>query len=564
MADKVLRFTAEDSGYGQTIDRMASKLRSAFSNTGMADILQEADAKFTSFSDKAKFIKEQLSSAKDKILSTQSDVGYDPNGRFQFTNEDVQRVNATGRKWQGKAENVKDDKVIDRLIESLDRLGQKIEEETEVKNQSGGGEPIPPPIPPIVPSGGGRGRKGGGGGFLSDAFAVATGVGIERFVENILGGLRDELKTGADLVRKENTLNRQFRIDPNTLSDAGGRTLAPNELGVNNKEFLEAIGNTAASRRSGSNAVNETLNRLRLTGSYGVSQDQLGGLDKFYRTRNGGDLLDRSQFDASRTIVEILSRSDRQGILGVSHNDFTMLPEKIGQVTSIMQQQYANSERTNANQAINLMLAGNKIGGRFGDDRAADTFGKLNEAISNPRSPGTRAFIMEALRRANPGKSPLELEAQMQEGINSPENVKAIFPYIQGIRSREMRGRILQGFGLDAQSSLRLANANNLETFTQGAGGGAGSTGLSSQEYTDKQKDIQTRAEQLTLSWDKMTTYISNSITSFGEAVTKFSDAVTKDKGITPAGYDVQPRGPKNNKIIPANPVGADKNFFGY
>lgn len=549
MADKVLRFTAEDSGYGQAIDRMAGKMRSAFD---MNSVLAEADTRFTSLGDKVKFVKEQLASAGISILNMKkSNSGYDPQGRFEFSNEDVLQYSSRyGKLSQDRATIPKDEKVVDRLVESLDRLGEKVEEANE-KNEPGGGGQEPPPTPPIVPGGGGGrgGRKGGGSSFLSDAFSVATGVGIERFLEGILGGIRDEFKTGVDLARKENVLNRQFQIDPDTLSDAGGRTLAPYQLGVNNKEFLEAIGQTAGSRRIGTDAVNETLNRLRLTGSYGVSPDQLGGIDKFYRQRNGGDLLDRSQFDASRTIVEILARSDRQGILGVSHNDFTMLPEKIGQVTSIMQQQYSNSERTNANQAINLMLAGNRIGGRFGDDRAADTFGRLNEGIVNPHSPGTKAFILEALRRANPGKTPLELEAQMQEGINSPENVKAIFPYIQGIRSREMRGRILQSLGLDAQSSLRLADAGNLSTFTQAAGGGISSRGLTPQEYTDKQKEIQTRAEGLTLTQDKAMTYFSNSVTSFGEAVTKFIDGATKQAANVKEIYG-NPKEPKNNKVI--------------
>jgi hypothetical protein len=549
MADKVLRFTAEDSGYGQTIDRMAAKLRGAFSNSGMSDILQEADAKFTNFGDKLKFIRNELNSIKegnlvdrDEAIKAATDAN-DKAGRPR-SNDFIQR--------QASKQAEGEEKVINRLISSLDSLGNKVEEANSHTVEESGKPPIVPPTEPPKeePSEGGGVFGGGVGGFIGNALSNAVGFGIERLGERVLGYLSDKIGEGINLARRELTIGRQFVLPEDTLNDAGGRTKSPYELGINNKEFLEAIANTAGSRRNATGVVDETIARLRLTSAYGVDNNQFGALDKFYRRRNDGSMLDASGMDASRTIIEILSRADKQGILGVSKGDFTMLPEKIGQVTALMGQQYASTERTNAGSAIGIMLAGNRIGGRFGDDRAADTFGRLNEGITNPNNPGMKAYIYEVLRRANPGQSPLQLEGLMQEGLSNPKNSQAIFGGIQNVRSREMRGRILQSLGLDAQSAYRLAGSENLQAFT----GGLGAHGLSATEYAQQQAGIKERGEQLTLGTDKAMSYFSNSVTSFGDAVTKFVNGVKVPAGPNAGTPTTTAPKTNTNKVIPATP----------
>lgn len=511
MADKVLRFTAEDNGYGATIDRMAAKLRGAFTNTGMEDILNQADSKFTNFSDKVKFIKDELESQrKYSEAESRSDIktAQEDNMRHGYKRSNDSIAKELGQGYE------KEEKVIEKLVTALNRFSEKVED-VLVPPQNNGGTPPPTQLPPRK----NEGDEGGGvGRFLGGAFQMATGFALERLGEKLLNVIKNAVVQGNDLDRTELRIGRRFPINPDTV--------APWELGIKNKDFLESISTTGASRRSGTNIEQETVNRLRLTGAYDVGQEQFAGLDRFSRiNKQGGNILDKNQMDASRIITEILTRADRQGILGVSKNDFSMLPEKIGQVTSIMQQQYSNSERTNAASAINLMLAGQGIGGRFADTRSADTFGKLNEGISNPRSPGMRAFILETLRRSNPGKSPLELEAQMQNGIYDEGNLKSIFSSIQGVRSQEARGRILQSLGLDAQSSVRLAGASNLNDFIRlGSQGG----GLSDKEFQDSQGNIRDRAEKNTLVTDEMAAYFGNAVTSFGEAVSKFANTVGK------------------------------------
>ncbi|HSY77692.1 MAG TPA: hypothetical protein VK890_12580, partial [Bacteroidia bacterium] len=395
---------------------------------------------------------------------------------------------------------------------------------------------------------------GGGGGGIGNALSVAMGVGIERLAESVLGYLKNKVVEGYDLAKQELLLNRQFTIPADTINDAGGRSRAPYELGVNNKDFLQAIAGTAASRRSATDVVDETLNRLRLTGAYGVTTEQMGGLDRFYRRgQYSGGMLDASGMDTGRTITEILTRADKQGILGVSKGDFTMLPEKIGQVTAIMGQQYATTERTNAGVAIGLMLAGSRpggIGGRFADDRAADTFGRLSEGISNPNNPGMRALILHTIAQANPNtQSPMQLEGLMQEGLSNPHNARAIFGMIQNVRSREMRGRILQSLGLDVQSAYRLAGSENLQSFM---GGLSGHGALTATEYAAQQGKTKERAEQLTLTTEKWATWFGNGVTSFGDAVTRFVNGLHVDLPFR----DSKPLTPNakinTNKVIPA------------
>jgi len=550
MADKVLRFTAEDSGYGQTIDRMAGKLRTAFSNTGMADILQEADAKFTNFSDKIKYIKTQLNEVKNQNeLERKGEVGEAviENHRTGYKRSDDAVQKEVSRAYE------KEERSINRLVESLDKLGEKVEDADDHRSEQHVEEKQ---VLIAGRAGGGAREEGGSGlGLLGTSLATAIGFGLEQIASRILGAASNSISTGFDIARNELAINRQFQYNSNDTNGEIVRNGATkgitrrdelSSLGMSKTDLIKLVSATAASRRSGDNISNEVFNRLELAGSYGISQESISGLDRFYRRQNGGGIMDRSGLDATSTISEILSRADRQGILGVSKNDFTMLPEKIGQVTSLMAQQYSRSERTDANAAINLMLAGQRIGGRFADDRSADTFGKLGEAISSPKGPGSRAFILEALRRANPGMSPLELEAQMQNGL-SADNVKTIFPAIQHVRSREMRGRIFQqAFGLDAQSALRMADSGNLSSLMQQMGQQPGTPA----ELEAQRNAVRGRAVEHTTASDQLTSQFSNSVTSFGESVARFVNGIFRDP------HPETTTEPKNNKVVSASPTG--------
>lgn len=511
MADKVLRFTAEDSGYGQTIDRMTAKLRSAFSNAGMTDILQDADSRFTKFSDKVRYIQTQLAEIRnnneqERQEEVQGAVHENIRTGYKRSNDAVQKE--VSRTYE------KEERAIERLIEAFEKFGQKLEDiedrEQENRGSGGGGRVIPVERGPRKDDQPNTHRASSAFGNI---FQIATGVGLERLGESIISTITGYVKAGTELARNELQINRAFTYDSDKLGTNRANELVG--LGISNKDYIKSVGEIAASRKSGTNIDNEVFRRLELSGAYGVTGDQFKSLDRFYRPQNSSSgMLDKSGLDAASTISEILSRADRQGILGVSKNDFTMLPEKIGQVTGLMQQQYAQSERTDANAAINLMLSGQKIGGRFADDRAADTFGKLNEGITNPRSAGGKAFILEALRRANPGLSPLQLEAQMQNGL-SEDNIKAIFPAIQHVRSHEMRGRIFQqAFGLDAQSSLRMAEAGSIPAIMQQMHQKGG-------DRTDQEKQIRERAVAHTLVLDQFGKLFSNSVTAFGESINK-------------------------------------------
>jgi hypothetical protein len=52
--------------------------------------------------------------------------------------------------------------------------------------------------------------------------------------------------------------------------------------------------------------------------------------------------------DANRTIADILVRSEKQGILGVSGRDFTRTPELLNTVNSLMSKQKMNGEEVNS------------------------------------------------------------------------------------------------------------------------------------------------------------------------------------------------------------------------
>ena len=123
-----------------------------------------------------------------------------------------------------------------------------------------------------------------------------------------------------------------------------------------------------------------------------------------------------------------------------------------------------SGEKADSLSAVNFMSAGMRIGGRFGDDRAAEVYGRMNESIRNPSNPGMKAFIFEMLKRSNPGASFTDIQGMMENGATG-DNLRAILPSISKMPQGEMRRMVLYRLTKNMQDAIRLDSAGSLDAM---------------------------------------------------------------------------------------------------
>lgn len=542
--EKVIRLSVEDSGFSSAVNRMGDNMRQAFENMGLNDILQEADQKFTTLSEKIKFINQEIGQMKsanwDELADEMKNVRAG-HGTDEDKNKEIKRLDT---------ETEKQNKSLDKVVESLEKFTTKVEKlpprngEDDGENDGGGDEG----------DSGGSGKGGGrtsrrSRGNATDIIRNFLGNGrksmgrvsldnIPKSLENVATTMARSLgavgivvaaaiaagaylaKKGYEDLRDENKLRARF-----DLGDDFADTGEVGRLGMSRKDFRALALSTSETRRSGFDIESQAIQRGTLMNAYGLQAGQISGLDQFYRAgANGENTLDTDgQMDALRIIQSVLVRSDQQGLLGVSRGDFTMLPEKIAQVQGIMQMQFANNERVNGNSAVNFIMAGQQIGGRFGDQRAGEAYGRIDQSIKNPGGPGMRAFIFDMLRRANPSGSYTDIMGQMEGGATS-ENLQAILPTISKLPQGEMRRMVLFQLTKNWQDANRLDQSGNLESMLQT---------LKQQPISDAQAQKQfgtsrDRSDKLTTEWDKTLKTLGNDVSEIGKHVANGAEWLLK------------------------------------
>lgn len=581
-SEKVIRLSIEDSGFSSTVNRLGDNMRRAFENLGLNDLLDEADQRFSNLGDKVKHIISEISSIQRlnrNELDEETERIQRGGGSDSEKQKEIQRLDK---------ETEKQNRALDKLIDALDRFSKSAEKDANKpsKNESGasdedeegggdegGGD-----------TGGRRGKKGKG---IADILRNSLGGGsnsrmnlsldnIPKSLENVATTLAKSLggvglavaaaiaataylaKKGYDDMRDENKLRARF-----DLSDDFADTGRVARLGMSRKDFRDLALGISESRRSGFDIETQAIQRGTMMTAYGLQANQISGLDQFFKAGAGGqNVLDTNQqMDAIRTIQTILVRSDQQGLLGVSKGDFTMLPEKIAQVQGIMQMQFANNERVNANSAVNFIMAGQQIGGRFADQRAGEAFGRIDSSIKNPGGPGMRAFIFEMLRRANPGGSYTDIMGQMEGGATG-ENLQAILPSISKLPQGEMRRMVLFQLTKNWQDAIRLDQGGNLETMMQTLKQGPISSEQAQKQFGSTEK----RSDKLVTEWDKTLKAIGNDVSEIGKHVAQGSEWLLKHppSGIY-SGYGesssnlyeaLNPSIYKKNTIIQGSPTG--------
>lgn len=458
--DKIIRFDVETSGGGDS--RIGDNSRRLLNSGDYNKILSEAERQYSSLGEKAAFLKQRL----DEIRKDRWD--YESSERNRISNEEVdpiQRERKLGflrseiqsspesfafRDFSKQVQeliNLAKKRAVDEERNKKDQ--ERIVEEEKSRNRSDldiDGESIKSGLSSVL-------RGGIIGGFIG-----ALGVDLVRELgQKFVQFGRD----GYETLRRENDLKRTVSITKDFANDA-----YLSRLNLSRDQFFDLSLQTAYSRRSGYDLERETLSRSLYGRAYGLTPEEFSSFDKFVNPgKNGINTTDLNEgMNSLKLIANIIERSEQHGILGVSGSDISMLPEKIQQVNSIIGTQFASGEKTDVNTAINLMIAGQKIGGRFSDTRLGETVGSLNSSIQNPGNAGMRAFIFESLRRSDPSASYTDILARMEQGASS-ENLQAILPSINKLPQGELRRAMLYRLFRNWNTANRMDIPGNITSL---------------------------------------------------------------------------------------------------
>ena len=553
MADeKIIRIGADASGFGSEINRMSQEAKNAFSDIGLDSLFEDADKQFDKLEDKIKNISDELRNKRKE-----ADDFFDKKRSSNEGNDYYQRTISSEQDDYNK----RHEKAISEWEKFVEKLRKTLNKNNDVNddgsnNDSGGsnkklentlsrvfgnaGGELGQTIGRILPgnmgnilgrglgnilsrgganigrtiAGGIEGAEGGaavggaetaagsgaGGAAAGGGMAAAMSVAaVAAVVVAVAAVIKQLYGMGIDDWRTESKVNATFNIDRDTFGKGG------DDFGLDNKEYKEFFLQAAKSRGSAQNIEDIGRKELSLIKGYGLSQGEVQAFDKF----NYQDVRGK---DGTAVIIDILSRSEKQGILGVSGGDFSRLPEKIEQVSNIMAFQKMSGEKVDSLAAVNFMAAGSQIGGRFGDDRASEVYGRMNESIKNPSNPGMKAFIFEMLKKANPGASFTDLQGMMENGA-SGDNLKAILPSIAKMPQGEMRRMVLYQLTKNMQDAIRLDKAGNLNAMINGVD----NKGVGSAEAQSRYNEAMKRTENNLAALDQLGKIIENKLTDFGE-----------------------------------------------
>lgn len=478
--EKIVRVSVsgDATGLNKTIKRAADDLRKSFSNLGLENILKDADKQFDKTSDKIK----ALSKALDELNKK----------KVQIFDEKLSNAGNQANRSSIEASQKRYEEQHGRAVEALNNFN------TATASSEEGA------------------AAGGGASAAGGAAAVAAGAAIVAALVYVIGKL---LKVGQEELRRDMKMNSVYGGETNF-----GRNIREHydtTMGIEQKEYMEMAYRTGISRGGSDGTLEEdTKKRAWLMNGYGIQEQDAQQFDKFYHS--GGS-------DATVIIAQLLQESRNRGVLGVSNEDFSRIPQALQQVSSIMGMQKNSGEKVDETLALNMVMGGQQLGGRFADDRLGDVSNRINSSIQNPSNGGMKAYVFEMLKRANPDASYTDILA-MQENGASAENMQAIMPQILGMKNKEMRRMVLHELTKNWQDANRISD--NPEDFMDMYKGG----GKVKTDQTSLFNDIKGRSEILTTEFDKLMNRAGATLRNFADdAVTTVNTATRKilDKPVT-------------------------------
>lgn len=554
MADeeKIIRInvSGDASEFNAEIKRASQAMQDSFKELKFDDLLVGADKQFDNIADKIEAIKDKLKEQRKEVNER-----YDAkasSGNDAYRNR-VEQMRTAENKTFDEAETKlnKFSEAIEKARRSSEKKGDKEERDASKEKKPEDAEGMGSNVGNVLsnmfrktfggnfrsfsPQAGlaegvtGEGAIAGRGGMLGGmgAGGIAAAGALAAVVALTLKGMSD----GWEQVRADNKNNAVFAQSFRGDYDASS--------GMDSNDYAQFALQTARSRGSGDNIGEETIRRAYLKNAFGIEDQDTQQFDKF-RFQDGSD--------PTVIIADILKRSETKGLLGVDKGDFSRIPQVLATVSGLMSMQKNSSEKVDEGYATSLTLAGQRIGGRFADDRLGGVMQGMNAGIQSPQNGGMQAYIFQALKAANPDASFTDILAMQEEGA-SAQNMASILPGIMRMPEGEMRRMALRQLGMKQQDANRLDKGGNLTEFLE-ATKGSGKIEKDDQVYDN----IKKRSDSFVLEQDKIVENAQNLWRKFwGNLMTDLDTVLKGAMGSTPTGrtYGEGTRFNQTNK--PAN-----------
>ncbi len=533
--------TGDASALNAEIDRATIEMRGSFEDIGFDQILEDADKKFDKLTDKIKAINDAF-----KTQHERAEQHFDERGE-KATNDYGKNKNEKEREDYHKKEQEAWDKwskLADALLKKQTKDGKpeaglngedEDDEEDGKKGSSKKRAGVMARMIDRMKSGdvtgaASEGIQGEGGLIAQSGMGAGSGMVIGGILVAMVGAIVAAIKMGYEGVKLDNKMEAKKRLDYDDFGTHTGLAqigVSPNEF----KEFtIQQMQNMRTAGMSIEQLENEINSRLYVQKAYGLQGNEVAAFDKFKQQ-------DITNANGSQMITDILLRSEQNGILGVSGTDFSLLPQKIETVANLMAMQKQSNETVDPDFAINLMAAGSGasgIGGRYGDDRAGDAYGRMSGNIKSPGSTGMKAFIFEMLKRANPNASYVDILAEQEGGLTN-ETMKAILPQIARMPQGDYRRMVLKQLTGNWQDAVRLDDVD--EKGVSGIQKMLSSGSKTTITNADREKVVQeakSEAEHITTSFEKVGSMIATTFQMVGHDIVKAFDGSKQPQQATP------------------------------
>lgn len=338
---------------------------------------------------------------------------------------------------------------------------------------------------------------------IAAAAAVVIGIAIKRGYEE----LRADKRVNAIL--DTGSMRDSYGGGYQDIINSGGN------LAYSRQDVRQMLLSASRGRLTGAGLGDLVERNMTLQRGYGLDEGEVGGLNKFFRSDTSGK-------NSSDIIIDILARSEKEGILGVSRGDFAGLPNAIKNVENILSYQRSKADTIDSTFGIALQVAGAKIGGAFGDDRGGQTITSLLQGLSQQSNPGLRALNLRLAQQAMPGATPYELETGIRE--NNPAVVLKQLEFARRIQgggqSREMIERILDAqLGIKGSKLTDMMDKGGIDTFINQL--------RNATTAEDRNKIIQEaggRAANAVTNLDSLWTNLKNSLDALTEKMSQLAD----------------------------------------
>lgn len=245
--------------------------------------------------------------------------------------------------------------------------------------------------------------KGVAAGLGGIAGLASAGAGAAIIAGGAISGdvVQGSVERHLDEVKKRQLAGRGL----NAMTGRG--LISASQYGVSGTETGELMKSIAMNFGSSRGLGQRTLDNLAVSSAYGMDRGLIGESNKTSRLTGGNTINE---------IATLLAAMKSRGI--IKGDDYTLLTELIQQQNTFLQQQGQMLERPNAAVASGVVAAFRSVGGSFGDARAMERLGAVNNTLTNPGNDFQKARNFGVLNKLKPGASFIELLQMQANGVS--------------------------------------------------------------------------------------------------------------------------------------------------